>query len=57
MDTPSAPVSQSDEYYKHDLIAWFARNRVAANLLLVFVCVLGFYAISILKKKPFQLLT
>ncbi len=53
MDTPSAPVSQSDEYYNHGLIAWFARNHVAANLLLVFVCVLGFYAISILKKETF----
>ena len=53
MDTPNAPLSQSDEDYNHGLIAWFARNHVAANLLLVFVCVLGFYAISILKKETF----
>ena len=51
MDTPNVPASQGDESYNHGLIAWFARNHVAANLLLVFVCVLGFYAISILKKK------
>ena len=50
MDKPNVPVSQGDESYNQGLIAWFARNHVAANLLLVFVCVLGFYAISILKK-------
>ena len=53
MDNPNVPVSQGDESYKQGLIAWFARNHVAANLLLVFVCVLGFYAISILKKETF----
>ena len=53
MDTPNVPASQGDESYNHGLIAWFARNHVAANLLLVFVCVLGFYAISILKKETF----
>ena len=53
MDNPNVPVSQGDESYNQGLIAWFARNHVAANLLLVFVCVLGFYAISILKKETF----
>ena len=53
MDKPNVPVSQGDESYNQGLIAWFARNHVAANLLLVFVCVLGFYAISILKKETF----
>ncbi|MFL6872085.1 MAG: efflux RND transporter permease subunit [Candidatus Azotimanducaceae bacterium] len=53
MDTSNVPASQGDESYNHGLIAWFARNHVAANLLLVFVCVLGFYAISILKKETF----
>ena len=53
MDKTNVPVSQGDESYNQGLIAWFARNHVAANLLLVFVCVLGFYAISILKKETF----
>ena len=53
MDNPNVPVSQGDESFNQGLIAWFARNHVAANLLLVFVCVLGFYAISILKKETF----
>ena len=53
MDNPNVPVSQGVESYNQGLIAWFERNHVAANLLLVFVCVLGFYAISILKKETF----
>ena len=46
-----------DQSYNTGLIAWFARNHVAANLLLVFICVLGAYAISILKKETFPTFT
>ena len=42
MDNPNVPVSQGDESYNQGPIAWFARNHVAANLL-VFVYVLEFY--------------
>ncbi|MEC8807990.1 MAG: efflux RND transporter permease subunit [Pseudomonadota bacterium] len=53
MDTPEAVNTSDDNDHNRGLIAWFARNHVAANLLLVFICVLGFYAISVLKKETF----
>ena len=49
--------TQQDQSFNTGLIAWFARNHVAANLLLVFICALGFYAISILKKETFPTFT
>ena len=45
--------SQENQSFDTGIIAWFARNHVAANLLLVFICALGVYAISILKKETF----
>lgn len=51
MNAPNFAENQDDKSYNQGLIAWFARNHVAANLLLVFICALGFYAISILKKE------
>ena len=54
MRTPDQPKDQS---FNKGLIAWFARNHVAANLLLVFICALGYYAISILKKETFPTFT
>ena len=53
MDTSEAVNTSDDNDHNRGLIAWFARNHVAANLLLVFICVLGFYAISVLKKETF----
>ncbi len=49
--------TQQDQSFNTGIIAWFARNHVAANLLLVFICALGFYAISILKKETFPTFT
>ena len=57
MATATVPDSQGDNSYNRGLIAWFARNHVAANLLLVFICFLGVYAISILKKETFPTFT
>ena len=54
MRTADQPKDQS---FNKGLIAWFARNHVAANLLLVFICALGYYAISILKKETFPNVT
>ena len=53
MDAPEASNNSEDASYNRGLIAWFARNHVAANLLLVFICVLGFFSISVLKKETF----
>ncbi|MEE2914177.1 MAG: efflux RND transporter permease subunit, partial [Pseudomonadota bacterium] len=33
------------------LIAWFAHNHVAANLLLIFVIVAGIYSLMVVKKE------
>ena len=49
MDTPNVPASQGDGHNHGSLFGSHA--IIAANLLLVFVCVLGFYAISILKRN------
>ena len=35
------------------LIAWFARNSVAANLLMIFILVGGFFTISTIDKQMF----
>ena len=57
MDVPEVANDSQDDSHTRGLIAWFARNHVAANLLLVFICVLGFYAISVLKKETFPTFT
>ena len=35
------------------LIAWFAHNHVAANLLMIFVIVGGIYSLMVVKKESF----
>ena len=35
------------------IIAWFAHNHVAANLLMVFILVAGFFSYQNLNKKTF----
>jgi multidrug efflux pump subunit AcrB len=53
MQSPTPSQDNSSEFNDGGIIGWFARNHVAANLLLVFICCLGFYAISVLKKETF----
>jgi len=44
----------SGEQIKHTgIIAWFARNSVAANLLMVFILVVGYFSYQNLNKKMF----
>jgi len=53
----SANTSQQNEREQGNthtgIIAWFARNSVAANLLMVFILAFGFYSYQNLNKKTF----
>ena len=45
--------TQNDEKEYTGIIAWFTRNSVAANLLMVFILLVGFYSYQNLNKKMF----
>jgi multidrug efflux pump subunit AcrB len=49
--------SQANEHLREGIIGWFARNHVAANLLMFFVCALGLLAIFSLKKESMPAFT
>ena len=38
---------------KHGIIAWFARNSVAANLLMVFIIVMGIASFATIQRQMF----
>ncbi len=52
---PVEPEKKKDEYIDTNtgIIAWFARNSIAANLLMVFILVGGFLTISTINKQMF----
>ena len=49
--------SKTNEQAREGIIGWFARNHVAANLLMFFVCALGLLAIFSLKKESMPAFT
>jgi multidrug efflux pump subunit AcrB len=51
--TRSVDEKVSDDDTNKGLIAWFARNSVAANLLMIFILVGGFLTISTINKQMF----
>ena len=43
----------ADQQEVTGLIAWFARNHVAANLLMFFIILLGLYSLLTIKRETF----
>lgn len=53
MNTQDTSNNNSDSSYKKGIIAWFAQNSVAANLLMIGVILVGLFSINSLRKEAF----